>query len=221
MKVQVIIVAAGSGTRLGAKIPKALVLVRRKAMVAWSLEIFQKCSLIDGIVLVGHKNYLQKFATMANRFSKVKAVVAGGAKRADSVRLGLEAIDEDTKIILVHDAARPLIDEASIKRLLQTLKSYKAAILAVPVKPTIKKVDVKNFCIEQTLPRHLLWEAQTPQGFHRQVLVEAHQQKVKEEATDDSWLVEKMGVRVKVVMGHQRNIKITTEQDLDLAAQWL
>ncbi|MEI7998217.1 MAG: 2-C-methyl-D-erythritol 4-phosphate cytidylyltransferase [Candidatus Omnitrophota bacterium] len=221
MKTQVIIVAAGTGSRLRSQIPKALVLLKRKPIVSWSLDIFQRSSLIDGVVLVGHKDYLKEFGKIASRFSKVKTVVAGGAKRADSVRLGLEVVDEDTQIILVHDAARPLIDEPSIKRLLQALKSYQAAILAVPVKPTIKSVDPKTLTVKETLQRNLLWEVQTPQGFARQVLMDAHRQIFKEEATDDAVLVEKMGVRVKVVMGSQINIKITTAEDLQIAEQLL
>jgi 2-C-methyl-D-erythritol 4-phosphate cytidylyltransferase len=217
MKTQVIIVAAGAGSRLKAKLPKALVSLKRNPMVSWSLGVFERCSLIDGIVVVGNKSYLPEFEKIARRFKKVKAVVAGGAKRADSVRLGLEAIDDNTAIVLVHDAARPLIDEASIKRLLASLKSYQAAILAVPVKPTIKKVNEKNMCVEETLARHLLWEVQTPQGFKRDVLIKAHQQKIKEEATDDAMLVERMGVMVKVVMGHERNLKVTTAEDLKIA----
>ncbi len=221
MKTQVIIVAAGTGIRLKSKIPKALVLLKRKPLVSWSLETFQKSSLIDGIVLVGHKDYLRHFKKIAFRFDKVKAVVAGGVKRSDSVRLGLTASDKDTGIVLVHDAARPLVDEASLWRLMQAFKNYKAAILAVPVKPTIKKVNVKTWCVEQTMPRYLLWEAQTPQGFDRQILMKAHQQRIKEEVTDDAMLVEKLGVKVKVVMGDERNIKITTAKDLAIAEQWL
>ncbi|MBF0489431.1 MAG: 2-C-methyl-D-erythritol 4-phosphate cytidylyltransferase [Candidatus Omnitrophica bacterium] len=213
--------AAGTGSRLKAKLPKALVLLKRKPLVWWSLSVFQKCSLIDGVVLVANKRYMAEFLKIASGFSKVKAVVPGGAKRADSVRLGLDSVDENTATVLVHDAARPLIDEASVKRLLQVLKTYKAAILAVPVKPTIKKVNVKNMCVEETLPRHLLWEVQTPQGFDRKTLIKAHQQVIKEEATDDAMLVEKMGEFVKVVMGHERNMKVTTAEDLKIAEGWL
>jgi 2-C-methyl-D-erythritol 4-phosphate cytidylyltransferase len=82
-------------------------------------------------------------------------------------------------------------------------------------------VDAKNLCVKETLPRNLLWEVQTPQGFHKQVLKDAHRQQLKEEATDDAVLVEKMGVRVKVVMGHQRNLKVTTAEDLQIAEQLL
>lgn len=217
MKTQVIIVAAGSGSRLKEKLPKALVSLKKNPLVAWSLGVFDRCSLIDGIILVGHKNYLAQFKKIAKPFKKVRSIVAGGATRADSVRLGMAVIEEGTSVILVHDAARPLIDEASIKRLMQSLKSYQAAILAVPVKPTIKKVDPKSLCVQETLPRHLLWEVQTPQGFHREILIKAHQQRIKEEATDDAMLAERIGVKVKVVMGHPCNIKVTTKEDLLLA----
>ncbi len=221
MKTQIIVVAAGLGSRLKFETPKALVFLKKKPLVCWALETFQKSSLIDSIILVGHKDYLHQFKKVARRFSKIKAVVTGGARRSDSVRCGLEVVDEDTKIILVHDAARPLIDEASLWRLMQAFKNYKAAILAVPVKPTIKKINVKTLCVEQTIPRYLLWEAQTPQGFDRQVLIKAHRQKIKEEVTDDAMLVEKLGVKVKVVMGDEHNIKITTAKDLAIAEQWL
>jgi 2-C-methyl-D-erythritol 4-phosphate cytidylyltransferase len=116
------------------------------------------------------------------------------------------------------------------------VKKYKAAILAIPVKPTIKMVNAKDLSISQTLPRNLLWEAQTPQGFDRDILLKAHGLKKmsatkrggsakyfggKVEVTDDSMLVENLGVKVKIVMGHARNIKITTGEDLELAQRLL
>ncbi len=217
MRTQVILVAAGTGSRLRAKLPKALVKLKNKPLVSWSLNVFQKCSLIDGIVVVGHKDFLGEFKKIASSFPKVHAVVEGGAMRADSVRLGLEAADKKARIILVHDAARPFIEEASIRSLLSALKTYKAAILAVPVKPTIKLINDKNMCIKSTLPRSLLWEAQTPQGFDKETLIKAHQQKMREEATDDAMLVENLGVKVKVVQGDNRNIKITTAEDMAVA----
>lgn len=217
MKTQIIVVAAGTGSRLKAKLPKALVKLKRVPLVSWSLGVFERCALIDSVVLVANKQYLGDFKRIARGFKKVRAVVTGGAKRADSVRLGLEATDPDTALVLVHDAARPLIDELSIKNLLQALKSYDAAVLAVPVKPTIKMVDEKSLCVSKTLPRQLLWEVQTPQGFKKDVLVKAHQQKIKEEATDDAMLAELMGVKVKVVRGQERNLKVTTPEDLAIA----
>jgi 2-C-methyl-D-erythritol 4-phosphate cytidylyltransferase len=154
-------------------------------------------------------------------FKKVRALVAGGKLRSDSVKCGLEALSPDTDIVLVHDAARPFIDTAMIGRLLASLKKNKAAIAGVPVKFTVKRVDSKSLDIQATLSRDLLWEAQTPQGFHKDVLAKAHAQNFKEEATDDAVLVERMGSRVKMVMGSYRNIKVTTPEDIILARQLL
>ena len=217
MKTQVIIVAAGSGTRFRAKLPKPFVLLRGKPLIAHSLNIFEQNSAVNGIIVVGHKEYLGRFENLAKRFKKINAVVAGGATRADSVKNGLAVVDQDTDIVLVHDAARPLIDQGMIMRLMAALRKHKAAIVAVPVKATIKKVNPKTFNVQETPKRSLLWEVQTPQGFYKDVLVKAHQQKFKGEATDDAMLAEHMGVKVKVVMGDYRNIKITTPEDLDIA----
>ena len=143
----------------------------------------------------------------------------GGALRSDSVKCGLKALSSDTKLVLVHDAARPFIDSSVIDRLLASLKKNKSAIVGVPVKFTVKKVDRKSLKIKETPARDLLWEAQTPQGFHKDVLVKAHAKKSKEEATDDAMLVERIGGKVKMVMGNYRNIKITTPEDIILAQQ--
>jgi 2-C-methyl-D-erythritol 4-phosphate cytidylyltransferase len=123
--------------------------------------------------------------------------------------------------VLVHDAARPFIEDVMINRLLMALKKNKAVIVGVPLKFTVKKVDRKTLDIQETLARDLLWEAQTPQGFHKDVLVKAHAKKSKEEATDDAMMVERMGTRVKMVMGNYRNIKVTTPEDIILAKQLL
>ena len=217
MNIQMIIVAAGSGIRFGSKIPKALVLLRGKPLIAHSLTIFEQIPAINGIIVVGHNGYLGRFEAVSRRFKKVRVVVAGGKARADSVKCGLAVLDADTDIVLVHDAARPLIDSAIIERLVKALGKNKAVIAAVPVKATVKKVDPKTLGVMETLRRDLLWEAQTPQGFHKDVLVKAHARKFKGEAFDDAMLVEWMGVKVKVVMGNYRNIKITTPEDMTMA----
>ncbi|HLD88448.1 MAG TPA: 2-C-methyl-D-erythritol 4-phosphate cytidylyltransferase, partial [Candidatus Omnitrophota bacterium] len=108
----------------------------------------------------------------------------------------------------------PLVNADIVQRLVTALKKHKAVIAAVPVKATVKQVNAKTLRVERTLQRSLLWEAQTPQGFHKDILVKAHQQKFKGQATDDAMLVERLGVGVKVVMGDYRNIKITTPEDL-------
>ncbi len=217
MKTEVIVVAAGLGRRLKAETPKSLVLLKGKPLVSYCLKVFNAHPDIDGIVLVGGKNHLKAFDRVAKRFKKVRVVVAGGAKRSDSVKCGLQALSYDTDIVLVHDAARPFIDSAMIGRLLATLKKNKAAIVGVPLKFTVKKIDRKTLDIQETPARDLLWEAQTPQGFHKDVLVKAHAKKFKEEATDDAILVERMGTKVKMIRGSYRNIKITTPEDINLA----
>ena len=221
MKVEVIIVAAGLGRRLNSKVPKALVLLKGKPLLAYSLKVFENHPDIDGVVVVGADGFLSQFSRFTRSFKKVCAVVAGGVLRSDSVKCGLKAISNATGIVLVHDAARPFVDAAMIDRLITSLKKNKAAIVGVPVKFTVKKVNRKTLVIEETPARDLLWEAQTPQGFHKDILVKAHAKKFKEEATDDAILVERMGGKVKMVMGDYRNIKVTTPEDIILARQLL
>ena len=219
MKTEVIVVAAGLGRRLKSKVPKALALLKGKPLISYSLKIFEDYPGISSVVVVGAKDFLPRFVGLTRSFKKVRAVVAGGLNRSDSVKCGLKELSLDTGIVLVHDAARPFIDKAMIDRLLWVLKKNKAATLGVPVKFTVKKIDLKTLNIQETPSRNLLWEAQTPQGFHKELLVKAHARKFKEEATDDALLVERMGGRVKMVMGHYRNIKITTPEDILLARQ--
>ena len=216
-KTQVIIAAAGSGTRFRSRVPKPFVLLKGKALIARSLAVFQRSEVIDSVIVVGHKDYLGRFEVLRRRFKKIRRVVAGGDTRAASVKCALRALDADTDIVLVHDAARPLIDTAMVERLVQALCKHKAAILGVPVKPTVKMVASKTLFVRQTLRRDALWEAQTPQGFHKDILVRAHGRAFKGDATDDAMQVERMGVMVKVVMGDYRNIKITTPEDLAIA----
>ena len=217
MKVQVIIVAGGVGTRFKSKVPKSFVLLKGKPLIAHSLSVFQHSKEIDSVIVVGHKDHLSKFGRLSRSFKKISAVVSGGASRADSVKCGLAVADVDTDIVLVHDAARPLIDAAMLVRLMNALRTHKAAIVAVPVKATIKKVNAKTSMVEETLRRDQLWDVQTPQGFHKDVLVKAHAKKFQGEATDDAMLVERLGIKVGVVMGDYRNIKITTPEDLKIA----
>jgi len=221
MKTEVIIVAAGSGKRLNAKVPKAFVLIKGRPLLVYCLKVFNEHPDIDGIVLVAVKDHLKAFQRLASSFKKVRAVLAGGIMRSDSVKCGLKALLPDTDIVLVHDAARPLVDKAMIDRLLGSLKKNKAAIAGVPVKCTVKKIDRKTLDIQETPARDLLWEAQTPQGFHKEILIKAHEKKYKEEATDDAMLVERMGGKVRMVMGDYRNIKVTTPEDIILAKQLL
>ncbi len=219
MKTEVVIVAAGVGSRLKAKVPKALALLKGKPLLSYCLNVFDSHPGIDGIVVVGPTSFLPQFERITKNFKKVHAVVPGGIMRADSVKSGLRELASDTDVVLVHDAARPLVDHAMISRLLGVLKKDKAGIVGVPVKYTVKKVNPKTLNIQETPSRDLLWEAQTPQGFHKDILVKAHARKFKQEATDDAMLVECMGIKVKMVMGSYNNIKVTTPDDMVLAGQ--
>jgi 2-C-methyl-D-erythritol 4-phosphate cytidylyltransferase len=219
LKTEVIVVAAGLGQRLRSKIPKALVSFNGKPLIAHCLKVFEAHRGIDGVVVVGVKGFLSQFVRVTRSFKKIRALVPGGLRRSDSVKCGLKALSSDAGIVLVHDAARPFVDKGTIDRLIASLRKNKAVIAGVPVKFTVKKVRRKTLDIQETPARDLLWEAQTPQGFHKDVLVKAHAKKFKAEATDDAVMVERAGGRVKIVWGSYRNIKITTPEDIILAGQ--
>lgn len=220
-KVQVIVVAGGMGTRLKSSVPKPLVLLKRKPLIEYCLHVFEKSKAINSIIIVGSQPFLPRFKKICKSFSKVKAIVAGGENRSDSVKAGLQMVDSDTQAVLIHDAARPFIDTSMINQLLIALDSYEAAIVGVPVKATIKQVDKKSGVIVKTLDRSSLIEVQTPQAFRLNILQKAHRKKLTKEITDDAMLVESLGHRVYTVMGSYRNIKITTPEDLNIATAFL
>ncbi len=213
----VIIVAGGLGTRFKAKVPKPLVRLKGKALITYSLKLFNQSPLINSIIVVGHEDYLKAYRNLAKPFKKVKSVVAGGETRRQSVKCGLACVESTVPYVLVHDAARPFATAQMIKDLIKELKQYPASIVAVPVKATIKHVNAKTKVVQSTPDRQTLWEVQTPQAFRHDVLVKAHQQSLKVEATDDAMLVEHLGLKVKVVYGEYTNIKITTPEDLHIA----
>ena len=219
-KTQVIIVAAGLGTRFKSAVPKPFVLLGKKTILSYSLNVFERCAQVDGVIIVGHRQFIKECVRIAKPFKKIKQIVSGGATRADSVKAGLACLDADTGYVLVHDAARPFVDSAMISRLIGALKTYACAIVGIPVKATIKRVSQADVVLE-TPPRDVLREIQTPQAFRRQILVQAHQKPFKGEATDDAVLVEALGQKVKIVMGSYKNIKITTPEDLEIAKQLL
>ena len=218
-KVQAIIAAAGTGTRLKSRVAKPLIVLNGKPLLYYSLSIFEKSSLIDSIVVVGHSQNLDEIKKLVKkfRFKKVVAVVAGGQTRCESVAKGLEVLEQNTEYVVVHDAARPFVSKEILEQSIKVGLSESAAVVAVPVKSTIKKVDPKNLYVQETLIRDTLWEIQTPQVFKKDVLVKAHQAMDCCDPTDDAVLVEKIGIKVKIVKGNYRNIKVTTREDLALA----
>ncbi len=219
MKTQVIIPAAGAGKRFKSSTPKPLVLLGKKPIIVYALEVFQKCSSIDSVIVVAAKKFVPRFKNIIRRYrlSKVKNVVAGGATRRASVSNGLKALDQDTDLVVIHDGARPFITRKLIEKSIRTAQKQAALIVAVPVKPTIKAADRKTLTVEATLKRDTLWEVQTPQIFKKTIIVEAHRKNKSIDPTDDALLVEKIGGKVKILAGDYQNIKITTQEDLIFA----
>ena len=221
MRVEAIIVGAGEGVRFGEVRPKQFSYLCKKPIFCWTIERFEKCELIDKIILVippGMKEYVQKSILSYSDYKKIKATVEGGKERGDSVFQGLQAVDKDTDIVLIHDGVRPLIFSYLIERLIHQVEKCGAATLAVPMKETVKEVT-REGAVDKTLNRKKLYSIQTPQGFKREIIWKAYEtaRKSGQWANDDAALVEKMGKRVIVVPGNEMNIKITTSLDLKLA----
>ncbi|MEQ8175893.1 MAG: 2-C-methyl-D-erythritol 4-phosphate cytidylyltransferase, partial [Syntrophomonadaceae bacterium] len=209
------------GSRMGGKIKKQFLLLNSKPVLYYSLNIFEAMNLIDEVVLVAHPqelDYCQKEIVEKYRFRKVKAVVAGGATRQQSVWNGLQAVNENTHIVAIHDGARPLVTEALFLALLKEAREWGAAIPGVPVRDTVKMVDGDDFVV-RTLDRSVIMGIQTPQAFNYGELVKAYQLARDEqfEASDDASLFERYIGRVKVVPGDYSNLKITTREDLVIA----
>lgn len=219
--VSVIIAAAGKGTRMNSDINKQYINICGVPVLARSIGVFQECKLINEIIVVVNKDdiiFCKKNIIDTYEFTKVTQIVAGGDSRQKSVLNGLNAVNKDTEIVLIHDGARPFVKQEIIIDSITSAMNFGAACVAVPVKDTIKRSvgkDGQDF-ITETIPRETLWLVQTPQAFRYSLIREAHIKAYEEgfEGTDDSILVERLGVPVKIVMGRYDNIKITTWEDL-------
>jgi 2-C-methyl-D-erythritol 4-phosphate cytidylyltransferase len=216
-----IIPAAGIGARMGSNKAKQFIDLCGKPILAVTLNHFQKCSLVDKIVVVVSEDdvdYCRQEIVDRYKQSKVCEVVAGGKRRQDSVRKGLEAIDL-CRWVLIHDGVRPFVTPELIEKVIMTAKKFRAVITGFPVKETIKELDEQGMVL-RSVHRDHLWLIQTPQIFQFEDLSLAHKKAIEdgwEEATDDAFLIEKMGIPVKIIKGEENNIKITTPRDLDIA----
>lgn len=225
MEVCAIILAAGRGWRFKSKIPKPFVKINSKPIIIYSLLAFNRHPLIkDIIVVVGTKNKKDTINKIRQyHIDKIKRVVKGGRRRQDSVYQGLKAVDPCTNLVIIHDGVRPFIDKNTISLAIKEAKKCGAAIVAVPVKATIKKVTshklgvIRKFFVRETIDRANLYEAQTPQVFKKDLLLEAYEKFGDTPVTDDAMLVEKLGAKVGIVLGSYNNIKITTFEDLLIA----
>lgn len=218
MKASAIIVAAGSGVRLGSNVPKAFVKVGDRAMLWYSLAAIAQVASIGEVVIAvpeGFESAARAEAAAAGLRVPVK-ITPGGAERQDSVRIALELSSAESELVIVHDAARPLATAAMFEACLAAAARAGGAIAAIPVADTLKRVADSDRTIAATVARAGLWQAQTPQAFQRDALVAAHRRAVSEGivATDDADLVERTRVRVEVVECSTANIKITTQSDL-------
>lgn len=213
-----LIPCAGQGTRMGAGIRKPYLEVCGRPLLTYTLDVFEKHPLIDGIVIVAEAEfvpYCRQEIVEKYGYTKVLAVTAGGAERQDSVLLGLKRLPEETAWVAVHDGARPLIAPATVSRALEAAFAQGSAVVGVPVKDTIKIVD-EGLTVVQTPERRRLWQIQTPQVFPRKLLVQAYERACAEgwQGTDDASFVERLGEKVYLVEGDYTNIKITTPEDL-------
>lgn len=219
-KVVAIVPAAGKGKRLGLRVHKPFVLIEKEPMLAHTLAVLEKSYHIDEIILVVDESDLAKAGSLVkkNGLRKIRKIALGGERRIDSVRNGLLEVGEDVDYVVVHDGARPFLDNKMISSVIEAARTFGAAITCVPVKPTIKEIEKGDF-VTVTLERQSLVEVQTPQAFKKDILVRAYKKAFDEavEATDDSALVERLGIKVKAVKGSYKNIKITTIEDLKFA----
>ena len=221
----VVIVAAGQGTRLGAGVPKQYLPLGGVPMLLRALRPFTSHpEVAHTVVVLPAADAAHPPAWLAEVLGGTLSVTGGGAERRDSVACGLAALPAACAVVLVHDAARPFVDQAIISAVAAVARTGEGAVPAIPVGDTLKQVAAgEGGRILRTVPRDGLFRAQTPQGFPRRVLQEAHARAPRGggAATDDALLVEQAGVPVRVVPGSARNFKITTEDDLRIAERLL
>jgi 2-C-methyl-D-erythritol 4-phosphate cytidylyltransferase len=225
MSVWAVLVAAGRGQRLGEDRPKAFVRLGDLPLLAEPLRRLDESEWIDAIVVVAPPEWEEPAILCAEEIgaSKVAACVTGGANRAESVYAGVAEVPDDAAVILVHDAARPVLPPEIVPRLLEALaEGVDGAVPAMPATDTVKRV--REGVVAETLPRDELWTVQTPQAFVAPVLraaLDARDTVSQASATDCASLVEARGGRVKVVAGDERLLKVTTRADLERVAAWL
>lgn len=218
MKVAAIILSAGKGKRMNSRISKQYMLIKNKPLLYYTLMAFQNSS-VDDIVIVADENdmiYIQDDIIDKYGITKVSKVVRGGKERYNSSYNGILAA-ENADYVLIHDAARPCITSGKINELIDSVETFKACILGVPVKDTIKISDNESNVVS-TPERNYLWQIQTPQAFERQGILDAYNRMFSgcdEPVTDDSMVVERFSdKKVHILNGEYTNIKVTTPEDM-------
>lgn len=215
-----IIPAAGRGQRMGGQGNKLLLELAGTPILLYALKTFEACPSIREIVIPAAVNDLPVIQKMVadNNLRKVTSIIPGGQERQDSVARALQALNTEVQWVVVHDGARPLLRLADLNRFLEETAGLEAAVMAVPLKDTIKKVDGEGW-VRETPLRKYLRSVQTPQLFNRFLLEKVHKQALTQGfyTTDDASLLEWQGYPVKVLAGSYENIKVTTPEDLLLA----
>jgi 2-C-methyl-D-erythritol 4-phosphate cytidylyltransferase len=212
-----IIVAAGSSQRMG--FDKLFATVAGKPLIAHTLEAFERASSVNEIVVVAREDRHDEIRRIsAGNFKKVRSIIAGGKRRQDSVRAGLDRLDAAARYVAVHDAARPLITAEQIERVFEHCQKHSAAALAEPVNDTIKRAGA-DLVVTDSVDRHQLYVMQTPQVFERGLIEEAYRAADTKNVTltDEVSAVERLGREVVLILNDDFNFKITYPRDLALA----
>lgn len=220
----VVIVAAGTGSRMNMGINKQFIKLEGKEIIAYTIEKFYNNSNIEDIVVVvkeDESEFFKKEILDKYNFKNVK-IAYGGKERQDSVYNGLKLLDEKCDVVSIHDGARPFVSDKIIDKSIEEAKEHKAIVVGVPVKDTIKVIDNDKNIVD-TPNRSVLWAVQTPQTFDYNILIDAYKDAFKNKfyGTDDAMLVERIGYKVKMLEGSYNNIKITTQEDLNVGSQIL
>ncbi len=221
MRTVAIVPAAGSGNRMGRDISKQYLSLGGRPLLIHTLNELEACPLVDALIIVVPPPDVEAVRTgmlPSWNLKKLAGVVPGGKERQDSVRAGIEALDADTEIVVIHDAVRPFITAGLIESCIRAAAEEGASTVGVPLKDTVKEVAADGR-VMRTCDRSLLWLTQTPQAFRRDIIENAHRAAVRDNfrGTDDASLVERLGISVRMIRGDYGNIKITTPEDLILA----
>lgn len=221
-KVFAIIPAAGSGTRLGGRIKKQFLPLKGKPIIIHTLQRFEHCPDVDEIIVAVPESDIVEIEELLSKYRihKVSKAIVGGEKRQDSVYNAIKRVmPGDSDIIVVHDAVRPFVESKKISQVIKACKEFEAAVVAVQPKDTIRRSAGGGF-FDQTVDRTALWLVQTPQAFRARLLFRAFESAYADKfySTDEAALVERLGVRARIVEGNYDNIKITTQEDIDLGA---
>jgi 2-C-methyl-D-erythritol 4-phosphate cytidylyltransferase len=224
-RVAAIIPAAGEGRRMGGAVPKQFLQIGGREILARTLAVFEACVAIDDVwVVVAAEQCALCQSAIVERYGlrKVRGVVAGGTTRQESVWHGLQQVPQAVGLVVVHDGVRPFVTELLLQQTLDHANRFGAAIAAVPLKDTLKRVSAAG-TVEATVPREHLWRVQTPQAFQHALLRRAFQHAWQQglQATDEAGLVEALGNAVRIVPSYEHNVKITTPDDLVFCEMFL